>query len=163
MIMMPYGWTLDIAAAHRPGRLLAPGCSRAEDRLMGHHQDMQRRQVWPGRYRVTARSGLGPARNLSVVTWLGPEKAIAMAARAGGRGFGTSDGIDDVAVDGLGLAGGDRRGVVVILADLHDRHGILRADIAGRPATSACTASKPIARLLTWNLIRLATPLGSTR
>jgi hypothetical protein len=24
MIMMPYGWTLDIAAAHRPGRLLAP-------------------------------------------------------------------------------------------------------------------------------------------
>ncbi len=24
MIMMPYGWTLDIAAAHRSGRLLAP-------------------------------------------------------------------------------------------------------------------------------------------
>lgn len=106
---------------------------------MGHDQGMQRRQVWPGRYRVTARSGLGPARNLRVVTWLGPEKAIAMAARAGGRGFGTSDGIDDVAVDGLGQAGGDRRGVVVIGADLHDRHGILRADIGGRPATSAAT------------------------
>ena len=24
MIMMPYAWILDIAAAHRPGRLLAP-------------------------------------------------------------------------------------------------------------------------------------------
>ena len=24
MIMMPYAWTLDIAAAHRSGRLLAP-------------------------------------------------------------------------------------------------------------------------------------------
>jgi hypothetical protein len=24
MIMMPYGWTLDIAAAHGSGRLLAP-------------------------------------------------------------------------------------------------------------------------------------------
>jgi hypothetical protein len=24
MIMMPYGWTLDIAAAHRSGRLLTP-------------------------------------------------------------------------------------------------------------------------------------------
>jgi hypothetical protein len=24
MIMMPYGWTLDIAAAHRTGGLLAP-------------------------------------------------------------------------------------------------------------------------------------------
>jgi hypothetical protein len=106
---------------------------------MGHDQDMQTRQVWPGRYRVTARSGLGPARNLRVVTWLGPEKAIAIAARADGRGFGTSDGTGDVAVDGLGLAGGDRRGVVVIGADLHDRHGILRADIGGRPATSAAT------------------------
>jgi len=26
MIMMPYAWTLDIAAAHRSGRLSAPGC-----------------------------------------------------------------------------------------------------------------------------------------
>ena len=64
---------------------------------------------------------------------------LVTAPRAGGRGFGTSDGIDDVAVDGLGLAGGDRRGVVVIGAYLHDRHGILRADIGGRPATSAAT------------------------
>jgi hypothetical protein len=37
-----------------------------------------------------------------------------MAVRAGGRSFGTGDGIDDVAVDGLGPAEGDRRGVVVI-------------------------------------------------
>ncbi len=106
---------------------------------MGHDQDMQTRQVWPGRNRVTARSGLGPARNLRVVTWLSPEKALAIAARAGGRGFGTSDGIDESALDSVGLAGGDRRGVVVIGADLHDRHGILRADIGGRPATSAAT------------------------
>ena len=106
---------------------------------MGHDQDMRRRQVRPGRDRVTARSGPGPARNLRVVTWLGPEKAIAMAAPAGGRGFGTSDGTGDIAVDGLGPAGGDRHGVAVIGADLHDRHGILRADIGGRPTTSAAT------------------------
>ena len=55
---------------------------------MGHDQGMQRWQVWPARCRVTARSGLGSTRNLRVVTCLGPEKAIAVAVRAGGRGFG---------------------------------------------------------------------------
>lgn len=76
---------------------------------MGHDQGMQRRKVWPARYRVTARSGLGPTRNLRVVTWLGPEKVIAMAVRASGRGF------------GLGFGTGE----------------ILRVDIGGRPAMSA--------------------------
>ena len=106
---------------------------------MGHDQGMQRRKVWPARYRVTARSGPGPARNLRVVTWLGPEKVIAMAVRAGGRGFGTGEGTGDVAVDGLGPAEGDRRGVVVIGADLHDPLEILRVDIGGRPTMSAAT------------------------
>jgi len=46
-----------------------------EDRLMGHDQDMQRRQVRPARYRMMARSGLGPARDLRGVTWPGPQKA----------------------------------------------------------------------------------------
>jgi hypothetical protein len=104
---------------------------------MGHDQGMQRWQVWPARYRVTARSGLGPTRNLRDVTWLCPEKAIAVSVRAGGRGYGTSDGIDDVAVYGLGPAEGDGRGVVVIGAGLHDPPGILTVDIGGRPAMSA--------------------------
>lgn len=56
---------------------------------MGHDQGMQRRKVWPARYRVTAWSGLGPTRHLRVVTWLGPEKVIAMAVR--GFGFGTGE------------------------------------------------------------------------
>ena len=60
-----------------------------------------------------------------------------MAVRAGGRGYGTSDGADDVAVDGLGPAEGDRRGGVVIGADLHDPLGVLRVDIGGRPTMSA--------------------------
>ena len=81
---------------------------------MGHDQGMQRRQVWPARYRVTARSGLGPTRNPRVVTWLGPEKELRWPCAACGRGFGTGDGIDDVAADGLGPAEGDRRGVVII-------------------------------------------------
>ena len=67
---------------------------------MGHDQGMQRWQVWPARYRVTARSGLGPTRNLRDVTWLCPQKAFAVAVRAGGRGYGTSDGIDDGVVYG---------------------------------------------------------------
>ena len=74
---------------------------------MGHDQGMQRQKVWPARYRVTARAGLGPTRNLRVVTWLGPEKVIAMAVRACGRGFGFGTG------------------------------EILRVDIGGRPAMSA--------------------------
>jgi hypothetical protein len=60
-----------------------------------------------------------------------------MAVRACGRGFGTGDGIDDIAADGLGPAEGDRRGVVVIGADLHDPLEILRVDIGGRPAMTA--------------------------
>ena len=78
---------------------------------MGHDQGMQRRKVWPARWRVTARSGLGPTRNPRVVTWLGPEKVIAMAVRASGRGF------------GFGFGTGE----------------ILRVDIGGRPAMSAAT------------------------
>jgi hypothetical protein len=126
---------------------------------MGHDQGMQRWPVWPARYRVTARSGLGPTRNLRDVTWLFPEKARDVtwlfpekardvtwlfpekardvAVRAGGRDCGTSDGIDDSVVYGLGPAEGDRRGVVVIGAGPHDPFGILTVDIGGRPAMSA--------------------------
>lgn len=46
---------------------------------------------------------------------------MAMAARAGGRGYGTSDGICDAAVNDPGPAERDERGLVVIGADLRDR------------------------------------------
>jgi hypothetical protein len=37
--------------------------------------------------------GVGQTRKLYVLTWLGPDKALAMAAHADGHGYGTSDGI----------------------------------------------------------------------
>ncbi len=41
------------------------------------------------RYQVMIRSGLGQIRKLRVLTWLGPEKAIAMAVHADGHGYGS--------------------------------------------------------------------------
>src|ERR1019366_2453860 len=90
-------------------------------RRLTRRQGPARRCERPASCRVTTRSGLGQTRNLHVVTWLGPEQAMAMAARAGGRGYGTSDGIYDVAVDDPGPAERDERGLVVIGADLRDR------------------------------------------
>jgi hypothetical protein len=55
------------------------------------------------------------------MTWLGPEKALAMAAHADGHGFGTSDGIYDIEVEELGSARSDARGRVVAEGHLHDR------------------------------------------
>jgi hypothetical protein len=53
------------------------------------------------RYLVTIRSGVSQTRKLYVLTWLGPEKALAMAAHADGHGYGTSDGIYDIEVEEL--------------------------------------------------------------
>jgi hypothetical protein len=39
MIMMPYGWTLDIAAAHGSGRLLAPHTLSTRPNVRGRDAD----------------------------------------------------------------------------------------------------------------------------
>lgn len=64
-------------------------------------------------YRVTMRSGRGQIRKLNVLTWLGPEKALAMAAHADGHGYGTVDGIYDIEVEELGPAARDECGVAI--------------------------------------------------
>lgn len=82
---------------------------------------MEGQQTWPVCYLVTIRSSLGQIRKLHVLTWLGPEKAIAMATHADGHGYGTSDGIYHIAVEQLGPAERDEHGHVVIGTDLFDR------------------------------------------
>jgi hypothetical protein len=72
-------------------------------------------------YQVTIRSAVGQTRKLCVLTWLGPEKAVAMAAHADGHGYGTSDGIYDIEVQELGPAERDERGLVVSQGLLSDR------------------------------------------
>ena len=73
------------------------------------------------RYQVTIRSSVGQTRKLHVLTWLGPEKAVAMAAHADGHGFGTADGIYDIEVEELGPAARDDRGLMVTDGHLSDR------------------------------------------
>jgi hypothetical protein len=86
-----------------------------------HDRDMREKRSWPVRYLVTIRSSLGQTRKLYVLTWLGPEKALAMAAHADGHGFGTSDGIYDIEVAELGPAERDDRGLVLLEGHLSDR------------------------------------------
>jgi len=86
-----------------------------------HHQNMRDKLPWPVRYAVTIRSSLGQTRKLKVLTWLGPEKALAMATHADGRGFGTPDGVYDIEVEELGPAMNDGRGLVVTESLLCDR------------------------------------------
>lgn len=88
---------------------------------MRHDGGMGAKRAWPERYRVTIVSVLGQARIRHVVTWLGPEKAIAMAVHADGRGYGTADGIYDVRAEDLGAADRDESGLVEVGDDLHDR------------------------------------------
>jgi hypothetical protein len=63
----------------------------------------------------------GEPRDFFAVTWLGPEKAVVMATRADGRGYGSADGIYDVAVQELGPAGRNENGTVAVGDDLYDR------------------------------------------
>ena len=71
---------------------------------VGNDWDMGEQRAWPVRYQVTIRSSLGQIRKLRVLTWLGPEKAIAIAAHADGHGYGSPDGILDIDVEELGPA-----------------------------------------------------------
>lgn len=73
------------------------------------------------RYQVTIRSSVGQIRKLQVLTWLGPEKAVAMAAYADGHGYGTDEGIYDIEVEELGPAARDERGIVISEGQLSDR------------------------------------------
>lgn len=82
---------------------------------------MQEQRALPVRYQVTIRSGLGQIRKLHVVTWLGPEKAIAMATHADGHGYGSPDGIYSIDAEELGPAERDERGVLVTRGYLSDR------------------------------------------
>ncbi|HSR85799.1 MAG TPA: hypothetical protein VLM11_16620 [Streptosporangiaceae bacterium] len=82
---------------------------------------MRQQRSWPVRYRVILQPVTGEARDYVVLTWLGPEKAVMMAANADGRGYGTSAGIYDVAVEELGPAHRDQRGLVAIQGELRDR------------------------------------------
>jgi hypothetical protein len=82
---------------------------------------MREQRAWPVRYQVTIRSSLGQVRKLRVLTWLGPEKAIAIAAHADGHGYGSPDGIYDIDVEELGPAERDERGVAVSEGYLSDR------------------------------------------
>jgi pyruvate/2-oxoglutarate/acetoin dehydrogenase E1 component len=65
---------------------------------------MRAQSPWPVRYRVTIHPVTGQPRDVLVITWLGPEKAVMMAAKADGRGYGTSNGIYDIDVEALGPA-----------------------------------------------------------
>jgi hypothetical protein len=65
------------------------------------------------RYQVTIRSSADQIRKLYVLTWLGPEKAVAVAAFTDGHGYGTAEGIYDIGVEEVGPAARDERGLVV--------------------------------------------------
>ena len=82
---------------------------------------MREQQAWPVRYQVTIRSSLGQVRKLRVLTWLGPEKAVAIAAHADGYGYGSPDGVYDIDVEELGPAERDERGAAVSEGYLSDR------------------------------------------
>jgi hypothetical protein len=95
--------------------------ARGNRATVRHYQDMREKRSWPVRYQVTIRSSLGLTRKRYVLTWLGPEKALAMAAHTDGHGFGTSDGIYDIEVEELGPAASDERGLVILAGHLSDR------------------------------------------
>jgi hypothetical protein len=62
----------------------------------------------------------GESREVEVLTWLGPEKAVLMAVSADGCGFGSSEGLFDASVDEIGPADKDDRGLAVVGRALHD-------------------------------------------
>jgi hypothetical protein len=103
---------------------LATVCKAAlwrPDTTRHHDQNMTEQGAWPTRYLVTIKPVSGEPRDFSVLTWLGRDKAIVMATHADGRGYGTPNGIYHVAVQELGPAARDGRGLVAVGDDLHDR------------------------------------------
>ena len=68
-----------------------------------HDRNMRDKLSWPVRYAVTIRSSLGQTRKLHVLTWLGPEKALAMAAHADGQNEKRQAQLDDYADQCFGV------------------------------------------------------------
>ena len=85
------------------------------------YRTMRPQSAWPTRYRITVQPVTGDPNDFYVLTWLGPDKAVMMAAHADGRGYGSNDGIYDIVVHEQGPAGRDQNGLVALDGDLHDR------------------------------------------
>jgi hypothetical protein len=78
---------------------------------------MKAQRTWPVRYEARLHMVGGQVRRRSVLTWLGHEKAIALAVQAG-----AADGpVYDVEVEELGPAPRNADGTVAVGEDLHDR------------------------------------------
>src|ERR1700722_18045781 len=106
---------------HDARRLLRWRQAIHNEQAVVQDQTMRRQSTWPVRYRVTVQPVTGNPRDFYVLTWLGPEKAVMMAAHTDGRGYGSSDGIYDIVADELGPAARDQDGLVALGGDLHDR------------------------------------------
>jgi hypothetical protein len=79
-------------------------------------------QTWPERFRVTLRNREGGSWRYTVATWLGRDKAIALAASTHVRRHGDEATIYDVEVEDLGRAARDAKGLVALeTGDLSDR------------------------------------------
>lgn len=80
---------------------------------------MGEQRTWPVRYEIRLQMLGGQVRRRWVVTWLGVEKAIALAVQ---HAVGDDDGhLYDVEVEEVGPAPRNADGTVTIGEDLHDR------------------------------------------
>ena len=81
---------------------------------------MRKQRPWPVRFEVRVHTIEGQVRRHSVLTWLGPEKAIALAVQHEDS-HGAGDRLYDVEVTALGRAPRNENGSVDVAQDLHDR------------------------------------------
>ncbi len=81
---------------------------------------MRQQRSWPARYEVRVHALGGQVRRSSVLTWLGHEKAIALALQHD-RSAGGDERVYDVEVDELGPAPRNADGTISVGDDLHDR------------------------------------------
>ena len=75
---------------------------------------MRPQRSWPQRFRVVIHTRGGGEQTRDVVTWRGPEKAIALAVAAHLRRSPQRDDIDDVEIEDLGPVERDPQGTMVI-------------------------------------------------
>lgn len=71
---------------------------------------MTTQRSWPQRFRVIVHTGPDASVPYSAVTWLGKEKAIALAVAAHLRRHPGADAVYDVAVEDVGPVGRDTHG-----------------------------------------------------
>ena len=81
---------------------------------------MREQRPWPVRYEVRVHSLQGQVRRHFVLTWLGREKAIALAVQHD-ESQRPEDRLYDVELDELGPAPRNADGTVDVAQDLHDR------------------------------------------